>query len=429
MPLQAPALGPQRSFAKDASSAPTTGGGKKARASKASKAAAQVPTAVADPAGVAAPQSKKTASSKTSKRAREDESATSAETGKDKKVKVGAKGKARKGGATDDAAAAAAAAAAPAPAGAGSGAGAGAGAGASTGVGAPATDKKIKAKKRNVAAASGKPPRSRAKKTTDQDATATSDAPATDGAQQDAQATGAPVSLGGRVRVEDRIAAFKRALLHPYGTLVTSLDCAQAARDLALATEKLSPTMMQRFLSMILTHDREMPKAARAATSRKDVDSTLNKYFDRIQREITPSVFQTLHGVWVSHYKVKGFIPAAALEEPGYVAPPDAEEAFVVYRAARSHGFQPLGLVSEKGTKVDKEDRSNKARTYLVQVDGPRVYVGTAMTMWNQPVSIFCCKSEDTVLFPKKGRGAGSAGPASDSIVTADAGDAAVAAE
>lgn len=230
------------------------------------------------------------------------------------------------------------------------------------------------------------------------------------------------------------MAAFRRALLHPYGTQVTSLDCAQAARDLEIATTNLSATMMQRFLSVLLAHDREMPKAARAATSRKNGPATLEKYYQRLLAECSTEECSVLHGAWLSHYKVKGSVSASELDADGFTPSADAEEAYVVYRVARAKGFAPLGLVSERGTKVDKADKTNKARVHLVSVDGPRVYVGAAMTMWNLPMSIFSCISKDTVLFPKKprngscvaaagaGTGAGATATATATAAAADSG-------
>jgi hypothetical protein len=252
----------------------------------------------------------------------------------------------------------------------------------------------------------------------DASAAAAAPAAATSAANASAPATAAAAAaLGGvaakppgaiRYKVEDRVAAFRRALLHPYGTQVTSLDCAQAARDLEIATTNLSATMMQRFLSVLLAHDREMPKAARAATSRKNGPATLEKYYQRLLAECSTEECSVLHGAWLSHYKVKGSVSASELDADGFTPSADAEEAYVVYRVARAKGFAPLGLVSERGTKVDKADKTNKARVHLVSVDGPRVYVGAAMTMWNLPMSIFSCISKDTVLFPKKPRNGSS---------------------
>jgi hypothetical protein len=264
-------------------------------------------------------------------------------------------------------------------------------------------------------------PRAPKKSATDAnaDASAAAAAPAAATSAADASAANASAAnaLGGvaakppgaiRYKVEDRVAAFRRALLHPYGTQVTSLDCAQAARDLEIATTNLSATMMQRFLSVLLAHDREMPKAARAATSRKNGPATLEKYYQRLLAECSTEECSVLHGAWLSHYKVKGSVSASELDADGFTPSADAEEAYVVYRVARAKGFAPLGLVSERGTKVDKADKTNKARVHLVSVDGPRVYVGAAMTMWNLPMSIFSCISKDTVLFPKKPRNGSS---------------------
>ncbi len=248
------------------------------------------------------------------------------------------------------------------------------------------------------------------------DSASTVTAGAADGsADGSAPATDAPKKRQGqstRLRVEDKLAAFRRALIHPYGTLVTSLDCVQAAKDLQLATTHLSPTMMQRYLSIILAHNREMPKAARNATSRKDGPASLAKYHERLAT-FPKDQFAELDGAWLSHYKVNGSIAAATLDSDGFQVPAGAEDAFVVYRVAKSLGYTPLGIVSEKGTKVDKTNKDNKARTHLVSVDGRRVYIGPAMSMWDLPKSRFCPCAKDTVLLPKKGRhGTAAAGGA-----------------
>lgn len=220
-----------------------------------------------------------------------------------------------------------------------------------------------------------------------------------------------------RVRVEDKVAAFKRAFLHPYGTLVSSLDKEEACRSAQVAFHNLSPTMIQRFLALLLAHQKELPKAARASTSRKDVMGTLDKYRRRLEEKRTAEDFAALQGKWLSHYKVDGFIPASDLAKEGFEVPLEAAEAYTVYQVALSKGIQPLGLVSERGIKVDKTNKDNKDRIHLVQVEGPREYVGSAMTMWNLPKTRFCCKSKDTVLFPKKARtGAGATAAAASDV-------------
>ena len=225
-----------------------------------------------------------------------------------------------------------------------------------------------------------------------------------------------------RVRVEDKVAAFKRAFLHPYGTLVSSLDKEEACRSAQVAFHNLSPTMIQRFLALLLAHQKELPKAARASTSRKDVMGTLDKYRRRLEEKRTAEDFAALQGKWLSHYKVDGFIPASDLAKEGFEVPLEAAEAYTVYQVALSKGIQPLGLVSERGIKVDKTNKDNKDRIHLVQVEGPREYVGSAMTMWNLPKTRFCCKSKDTVLFPKKARtGAGATAAAASDVDPAGA--------
>jgi hypothetical protein len=220
-----------------------------------------------------------------------------------------------------------------------------------------------------------------------------------------------------RVRVDDKVAAFKRAFLHPYGTLVSSLDKEEACRSAQVAFHNLSPTMIQRFLALLLAHQKELPKAARASTSRKDVMGTLDKYRKRLEEKRTAEDFAALQGKWLSHYKVDGFIPASDLAKEGFEVPLEAAEAYTVYQVALSKGIQPLGLVSERGIKVDKTNKDNKDRIHLVQVEGPREYVGSAMTMWNLPKTRFCCKSKDTVLFPKKARTSAGATAAAASDV------------
>jgi hypothetical protein len=219
------------------------------------------------------------------------------------------------------------------------------------------------------------------------------------------------------VRVDDKVAAFKRAFLHPYGTLVSSLDKEEACRSAQVAFHNLSPTMIQRFLALLLAHQKELPKAARASTSRKDVMGTLDKYRKRLEEKRTAEDFAALQGKWLSHYKVDGFIPASDLAKEGFEVPLEAAEAYTVYQVALSKGIQPLGLVSERGIKVDKTNKDNKDRIHLVQVEGPREYVGSAMTMWNLPKTRFCCKSKDTVLFPKKARTSAGATAAAASDV------------
>ncbi len=261
---------------------------------------------------------------------------------------------------------------------------------------------------------------------------AASDAPAA----ADAPGTDASSSLGGakrktvkdRASAEEKLAAFKRALLHPYGTLVSNVNCAQVCEDLQVAMTGLSRTTATRFLSALLAHQRELPRAARLATSRKDFAGTLAKYKARLVEKIPDAEFARLDGAWLSHYRVSGFIPVADLEQAGFVPPIGAEEAYVVYQVARLKGFAPLGIVSEKGKKLDKSDASNKTRVHLCEVPGPRVYVGPAMTMWNLEKSVFRTDAEDTVLHPKKGRAPGSkATAAAGSTAATAAPDAAVA--
>lgn len=125
-------------------------------------------------------------------------------------------------------------------------------------------------------------------------------------------------------------------------------------------------------------------------TRKQDPTRTSANHLDRL-KEMDADAFEVLDGVYLSQY---GFDGAFTAEELEAGCPNDgALSAYVVFQAARHAGYNPLGIVSEKG-KHDEEGNLQ----YLTTVDGDRVYVGIALPFRNKEKSPFCAIPQDRVF-------------------------------
>lgn len=113
-------------------------------------------------------------------------------------------------------------------------------------------------------------------------------------------------------------------------------------------------------------------------TRKQNQHKTSENHYKRLM-EMPSTEFAELHGVWLSAYGFDGAYTAEQLKE-------DVKDneailgALAVYKAALAHGYQPLGIVSEKCKKDKEKDKDAEgSMQYVTTVEGDRVYVGIGL--------------------------------------------------
>ncbi len=131
-------------------------------------------------------------------------------------------------------------------------------------------------------------------------------------------------------------------------------------------------------------------------TRKQNQQKTSENHYKRLL-EMPATEFAELHGVWLSAYGFDGAYTAEQLKE-------DIKDnelilgALAVYRAAVAHGYQPLGIVSEKS----KKEKEGEELHYVTNVEGDRVYVGIGLPFKKDKTnkkSKFCVEPSDRAFF------------------------------
>lgn len=118
-------------------------------------------------------------------------------------------------------------------------------------------------------------------------------------------------------------------------------------------------------------------------------EATAENYFKRL-KEMPKEEFAVLDGAWLSNYQFSGKFDAAQLNKEG-CPEKGAIPTYTVYQAAVHHGYKPLGIVSENGT------RNGETITFTTPVEGRREYVGVALPFQNKERSKFSVQLKDRV--------------------------------
>lgn len=118
-------------------------------------------------------------------------------------------------------------------------------------------------------------------------------------------------------------------------------------------------------------------------------EATAENHLQRL-KSMPREEFKDLDGAWLSNYQFSGKYDASTLDKEG-CPEKGAIPTYTVYIAALHHGYKPLGIVSENGT------RTGDTITFITPVEGRREYVGVALPFQNKERSPFSVILKDRV--------------------------------
>jgi hypothetical protein len=199
-----------------------------------------------------------------------------------------------------------------------------------------------------------------------------------------------------------------------------SLDQDQQLTMFKAAVASATPAAVVKCMQAVARFGASVAPMQRRAHKAKEEAAGMDDYLAYL-RGIDNATFAVLDNAWLSSYDVQGHVPAKDLDAGG--APVGSESTFAVYTVAKEKGFAPLGIVTEK---MKKATDGSDTKVHVVQVVGPRVYVGPYQKLVNLPASIFSRppSPKDSKKFKGAGAGAGAgAGNPTASQVSAGTAD------
>lgn len=250
----------------------------------------------------------------------------------------------------------------------------------------PATPAPVEAPKKRKAAA----PKKKKAEASD-DATAAAPAPVAAAAETVTSAPAAPkekrvrtprvhrefIVAYGDLNVDEKARSFTKEAFEEWKTLTKS------------AVEEIRYKEWERAKREFYRAIKKLQKKKKRTAKGYNWEATAENHLRRL-KEMPKDEFKELDGTWLSNYQFSGSHDAASLAKDG-CPEKGAIPTYTVYMAALHHGYKPLGIVSENGT------RSGDQISFTTPVTGTRTYVGVALPFQNKERSKFSVVLKDRV--------------------------------